>query len=118
VGELLWVSLVSIAAVAGLATVMLNYPAAFLVLKYVGGAYLGFLGIQMWSSKGKMALSKKNTTKVEVSAKELFVQGFLTAIANPNAWAFMISLLPPLFVNEAGTNAKTTHRGQMRDICY
>ncbi len=94
-GELLGVGLVSIAAVAGLAAVMLHYPAAFLVLKYVGGAYLGYLGIQMWRSKGKMALCVKNTTKVKISAKELFVQGFLTAIANPKAWAFMISLLPP-----------------------
>jgi homoserine/homoserine lactone efflux protein len=29
---------------------------------------------------------------------ELAVQGFVTAIANPKGWAFMISLLPP-FIN-------------------
>ena len=39
-GELSGVALVSIAAVAGVATIMLNYPALFVVLKYAGGAYL------------------------------------------------------------------------------
>lgn len=94
-GELLGVGLVSVAAVAGVAAVMLNYPTVFLVLKYVGGAYLGYLGIQMWRSKGKMALSEKSCTKIDVSGRELIIQGFVTAIANPKGWAFMISLLPP-----------------------
>lgn len=94
-GELLGVGLVSMAAVAGVATLMLNYPAAFLVLKYTGGAYLGYLGIQMWRSKGKMALGKESETTTRLGAKELALQGFVTAIANPKGWAFMISLLPP-----------------------
>lgn len=99
-GELLGVGLVSIAAVAGVAAIMLNYPTAFLVLKYAGGVYLGYLGIQMWRSKGKMALSEKSTITVKCSARELAVQGFVTAIANPKGWAFMISLLPP-FIDPA-----------------
>ncbi len=97
-GELLGVGLVSIAAVAGVATVMFNYPAVFLVLKYIGGAYLFYLGIQMWCSKGKMALSESNAENLEFSAKELLTQGFVTAVANPKGWAFMVSLLPP-FIN-------------------
>jgi len=28
----------------------------FIVLKYIGGAYLAFIGLQMWLSKGKMAI--------------------------------------------------------------
>ena len=77
---------------------MFNYPAVFLVLKYIGGTYLGYLGIQMWRSKGKMALSESNSEKHNFSIKELLLQGFVTAVANPKGWAFMISLLPP-FIN-------------------
>ncbi len=99
-GELLGVALVSVAAVAGVSAIMLNYPAVFLVLKYAGGAYLGYLGVQMWRSKGKMALYEPSKTKVEFRAKELLVQGFVTAIANPKAWAFMVSLLPPFIDSE------------------
>jgi homoserine/homoserine lactone efflux protein len=99
-GELIGVGLVSIAAVAGVASVMLTYPAVFQVLKYAGGCYLGYLGIQMWRSKGKMALSERNDARNDCRGLELAVQGFVTAIANPKGWAFMISLLPP-FINPA-----------------
>jgi len=99
-GELIGVGLVSIAAVVGAASVMLTYPAVFLVLKYVGGCYLGYLGIQMWRSKGKMALSEGNDARNDCRGLELAVQGFVTAIANPKGWAFMLSLLPP-FINPA-----------------
>lgn len=96
-GELLGVALVSVAAVAGVAAIMLKHPQAFTLLKYCGGGYLTFLGVQMWRSKGKMSLSEKVETdqNYPVTPANLAVQGFITAIANPKGWAFMISLLPP-----------------------
>lgn len=96
IGELLGVALVAIAAVLGVASVMLNYPQAFAILKWVGGAYLVFIGITMWRDKAKLDLNDQQKSKV--SRKELFSQGLVTAIANPKGWAFMISLLPP-FIN-------------------
>ncbi|WP_165735609.1 LysE family translocator [Pseudoalteromonas sp. C8] len=93
IGELLGVASVAIAAVLGVASVMLNYPDAFAILKWVGGAYLIYIGVNMWRAKGKMSV---DTSKpIDVSRKSLFTQGFVTAIANPKGWAFMISLLPP-----------------------
>jgi homoserine/homoserine lactone efflux protein len=99
-GELAGVALVSIAAVAGVATIMLNYPALFVVLKYVGGAYLLYLGIQLFRSKGRMAISRNLQSKQTISRGELAGQGFLTAVSNPKGWAFTISLLPP-FIDRA-----------------
>ncbi|MBW3696064.1 LysE family translocator [Vibrio sp. T187] len=97
-GELVGVAVVSVAAVLGLASVMLNYPWLFTAFKFVGAAYLGYLGIQMWCSKGKLAISAE-TQQVQAGKDwDLVVQGFVTAIANPKGWAFMISLLPP-FIN-------------------
>jgi len=97
-GELIGVSLVAIAAIAGVATIMLNYPSVFTVLKWFGGAYLGYIGLQMWLNKGKLALSDDSAKHQSVSNKMLFSQGFITAVANPKGWAFMMSLLPP-FIN-------------------
>ncbi|NRD73621.1 LysE family translocator [Shewanella sp. VB17] len=96
IGELIGVALVAIAAVMGVASVMLNYPHIFDMLKWVGGIYLGYIGIQMWRAKGKMAKLDQQST--EISNGALISQGFITAIANPKGWAFMISLLPP-FIN-------------------
>ena len=96
IGELLGVALVAIAAVLGVASIMLNYPQAFSILKWAGGAYLVFIGISMWRDKAKLNLADQQKNKV--SRKALFSQGLVTAIANPKGWAFMISLLPP-FIN-------------------
>lgn len=95
-GEVLGVALVAIAAVLGVASIMLNYPQAFAILKWLGGAYLIYIGVSMWRSKATLNIDKQQQNKVTRQA--LFSQGFITAIANPKGWAFMISLLPP-FIN-------------------
>ncbi len=100
-GELVGVGLIALASVIGVATIMLKYPDIFTVFKYLGGSYLIFIGVQMWMSKGKMAVSSCNTNSAfDISNKALALQGFVTAIANPKGWAFFISLLPP-FINQS-----------------
>ena len=93
-GELFGVAIVATASVIGVATLMLQYPEFFVIFKYAGGIYLSYLGISMWMSRGKMALSAQESS-FDISNKSLAVQGFVTAIANPKGWAFFIALLPP-----------------------
>lgn len=97
-GEVLGVATVVVAAVFGVAALMLNYPTAFTVFKWIGGCYLFYIGVQMWLSKGKLSLSNDNSAPQDISRKVLFSQGYITAVANPKGWAFMMSLLPP-FIN-------------------
>lgn len=97
-GELIGVGLVSFGSVVGVATMMLNYPHFFAFFKYIGGAYLLYLGGQMWICRGKMAISDDASLKNTQSALTLAGQGFVTAVSNPKGWAFMIVLLPP-FIN-------------------
>ncbi len=97
-GELIGVGLIAIAAVIGVATIMLKYLSLFQLIKYGGGLYLAYLGISMWLSKGKMALQTNNTQQLLPSHWALISQGFMTAISNPKGWAFFIALLPP-FIN-------------------
>lgn len=98
VGELAGVGLTAISAVVGVATVMLRYPAVFEIFKWAGGAYLIYLGIQMWRSKGSLAMPETAQAKPSVGHGQLIGQGFVTAVANPKGWAFDIALLPP-FIN-------------------
>lgn len=93
-GELVGVAAVATLSAVGVAALLLNYPGIFLVLKYLGGAYLAFIGIQMWLSKGKMAI-KMESDGESASRIDLVSQGFVTAIANPKGWAFFVALLPP-----------------------
>lgn len=98
-GELVGVGLVAASSVIGVATLMLQYPTVFMVGKYLGGLYLGWLGLQLWRSRGKMSLSQDAGTPVVYSPRALALQGFITAVANPKGWAFFIALLPP-FIND------------------
>ncbi len=104
-GELIGVAIVAVAAVMGVASVMLNYPEAFAILKWLGGTYLAYIGINMWRAKGKMALTD-DIEQQQVNRSALFYQGLITAIANPKGWAFMISLLPPFINVEANLNVQ------------
>ncbi|HHF3110777.1 TPA: LysE family translocator [Vibrio diabolicus] len=99
IGELVGVALVSVSAVLGIAAIMLNYPWMFIALKFIGGGYLLYLGVEMWRSRGKLAINVDNLEKPKSGNVALIMQGFVTAIANPKGWAFMISLLPP-FINQ------------------
>lgn len=92
-GEIAGVGTVAILSVAGVAGLMLNYPMLFSWFKLIGGAYLVYLGIKMWMSKND--LSKQHIDTQHISKLNLISQGYLTAVANPKGWAFMVSILPP-----------------------
>ncbi|MDR5858257.1 LysE family translocator [Halomonas eurihalina] len=95
VGELAGVGLVAVASGAGVATLMLRQPELFAVFKWLGGAYLIYLGVMMWRSRGRMAVPDELDTRARAGRRELAVQGFVTAVANPKGWAFFVALLPP-----------------------
>ena len=97
-GELIGVALVSILAVIGVASLMLNYPDVFTVFKYLGGSYLLYLGIQKWLVTSHINIKNNESNTLYISRRNLMIQGFITAIANPKGWAFTVSLLPS-FIN-------------------
>ncbi|WP_261921873.1 LysE family translocator [Shewanella sp. NFH-SH190041] len=92
-GELVGVAVVAVSAVIGVAALMLKYPGIFELMKWLGGAYLIYIGVNMWRTQGKIA--SLDNVPTQISRLSLISQGFFTAIANPKGWAFMISLLPP-----------------------
>lgn len=94
-GELLGVGIVATASIIGVAAIALQYPALFIVIKIMGGLYLCYLGVQLWLSKGKMAIREETFSSATISPINLSLQGFVTAVANPKGWAFCIALLPP-----------------------
>ncbi|TLF45499.1 LysE family translocator [Halomonas urmiana] len=95
VGELAGVGLVAFAAGAGVAALMLRQPELFAVFKWLGGAYLGYLGVMMWRSRGGMAIPEALEAGPPAARGQLALQGLVTAVANPKGWAFFVALLPP-----------------------
>jgi threonine/homoserine/homoserine lactone efflux protein len=62
------------------------------VLKWLGGAYLVWLGIQVWRSEPLGVASPSG--KPESKSSQLFSQGFLSAVTNPKGILFFVAFLP------------------------
>jgi homoserine/homoserine lactone efflux protein len=79
---------VLLAAIAlGLGWVLRNAEQLFVVLRFVGAAYLIWLGIQAWRHAGAVE-------SVETSKRVNFTRGFLVALSNPKTIAFFTAFLP------------------------
>jgi homoserine/homoserine lactone efflux protein len=92
-GELTGIALVAAAAVLGVAALLLSAPAIFIVFKWIGAAYLLYMGWQTW--RAEPLRPEQLAGSSDRSRASLIAQGFVTAVANPKAWAFFVALLPP-----------------------
>jgi threonine/homoserine/homoserine lactone efflux protein len=80
-----------IAAVAGLSFILRESAIAFSIVKYLGAAYLIYLGIRCFISKDNVfAISKTDPA----SSKKIFLQGAITNVLNPKVALFFLAFLP------------------------
>ena len=94
-GELAGIALVGACAMAGVAALLLGAPEVFTAFKIAGAVYLLWTAARTWDSPaGALATTSRATPAT------LCTQGFVTAVSNPKAWAFMMALLPP-FIDPA-----------------
>jgi len=96
VGEAIWLSL----AVFGLAVVAQTFHLAFLVIKWMGVAYLLWLAWKMWTAPvavGEGALPPRD------SPWKLFLAGMAVTLGNPKIMVFYLALLPTIVDLEAVT---------------
>jgi homoserine/homoserine lactone efflux protein len=89
-GELAGIALVGAAAMCGMAAVLLGAPEVFGAFKLAGAAYLLWTAWRTWNSAAAPTAGASPVTRAALCA-----QGFVTAVSNPKAWAFMMALLPP-----------------------
>ncbi len=92
-----------VAAALGLALLLSAAPWLFTVLKYVGGAYLVYLGVGMWRSAGAALLPQADNAR-RTTVMQTFWQGVLVDVLNPKVILFFIAFLPQ-FVREGHGSA-------------
>jgi RhtB (resistance to homoserine/threonine) family protein len=78
--------------VAGLAVVITTTPWLFSLLKYVGAAYLIWVGIQALFSRTNSKMNLDNLTQQPVKLHKAFVQGYLCNLLNPKATLFFLAM--------------------------
>ena len=82
------------AAVAGVATLLTAYPAAFHAVQWLGAAYLAWLGFKMLTAK------PGDAPVLNIRPREYFQQAFTITLLNPKAIVFYMAFFP-LFVDPA-----------------
>ena len=84
-----------ILATFGLATIATNYSGLFTAIRFVGAAYLLYLGWKMWTAKvdSKLNIGETNGSKKK-NWLSGFIQGFLISASNPKVILFYIAFLP------------------------
>ena len=86
-----------LAAVAGVSTLMMRLPAAYEVVRWLGAAYLFYLGLRALLRRGPAAEVQKFESG---RLGRVFWQGFLTNALNPKVALFFAAFLPQ-FVDPA-----------------
>lgn len=90
IGDLVWLA----CAVTGLAAVAALFSEVFLIVKYVGAAYLTYLAAKMW--RAGTQLSPTSGHGDGQSALRLMTAGLTLTLGNPKVMVFYLALLPNL----------------------
>jgi len=81
-------------AVAGVATLLVTYPAAFALVQWLGAAYLAWLGFKLVTAK------PGDAPVLELKPHHYLRQAFVITVFNPKAIVFYMAFFP-LFVDPA-----------------
>jgi threonine/homoserine/homoserine lactone efflux protein len=77
----------------------------FSVLKWVGAAYLAWLGLRMLRSQGGFDVPADSVAaQGQASARSIFTKSFLVAVTNPKGYLFCSALLPQ-FIDPSAAQA-------------
>ena len=85
----------TVLAVIGVGALLVASPMAFTALKWAGGAYLIWLGIQQWRAAGSINL---NTLALTQNRGHLFKRAVFVNLTNPKSIVFLAALFPQFIV--------------------
>jgi threonine/homoserine/homoserine lactone efflux protein len=104
-----------LAAVIGLSALIAQSATAFDIIKYIGAAYLVYLGV-------KSVLSKKHSAAINsklkiLSYRKIFWQGFITNVLNPKVALFFLAFLPQFInIHKGNTSLQILFLGTWFDL--
>jgi len=92
----------TMAAVLGLSAILMTSSLAFEIVKYVGAAYLIYLGIRAFSEKPKnVGNPEQPSHENKINSGSTFRQALLIELLNPKTALFFLAFLPQ-FVERGG----------------
>jgi homoserine/homoserine lactone efflux protein len=87
------------ASLAGLGALLAASERAFSVAKWIGAAYLVYLGVRVWRAPPPVVPAMQaGAVRAEARPIRLFQEGFLVAVSNPKGLIFFAAFLPQFMV--------------------
>lgn len=96
-----------LAAAIGLSALLSTSATAFSVVKWVGAAYIVYVGIGLLRAKPAAASLKTETAPAlaPLPYRKIFFQGFLTNVLNPKVAIFFLAFVPQFISPDAPSKA-------------
>jgi len=92
VGEIIWLS----CAIFGLIALAEEFHLAFVIIKYLGFAYLIYLAWEMWTSPAEIQNAEDIPAASFTDWGKMFLAGLSVTLGNPKIMIFYLALLPTL----------------------
>jgi len=91
------------AAALGLSAILAASAGAFATVKYIGAAYLLYVGITLIRSASETHSSTSTVIPRTATVRGIFLQGFLTNVLNPKVALFFLAFLPQFVASDASS---------------
>ena len=89
------------AAALGLSAILAASATAFTAIKFIGAAYLLYVGMTLIRSASAAQSSTVTVVPRAAALRGIFIQGFLTNVLNPKVALFFLAFLPQFVAAEA-----------------
>jgi threonine/homoserine/homoserine lactone efflux protein len=96
-GALGFMTIVAI-SLAGMGALLMASETAFTVAKWIGAAYLVWIGIKLWRAPAPAVATVADKQERAASPLRLLFEGFLVAVSNPKGIIFFAAFLPQFMV--------------------
>ncbi|MFD1743922.1 LysE family translocator [Rhizobium helianthi] len=82
------------ASMLGLGALLATSAVLFTGLKWIGAAYLIYLGIKLWRARVQDAQTDGAAVEETISAKRIFLHTYLVTALNPKSIIFFVAFVP------------------------
>ena len=84
----------------GLGVFLLTSATLFTVLKWIGAAYLIYMGIRLWRTPVGSGIAAESSGTEETKPRRIFLHAYVVTALNPKGIIFFIAFMPQ-FLNTA-----------------
>jgi threonine/homoserine/homoserine lactone efflux protein len=91
-----------VAAIVGLGALIIRAQPVFHLVKWVGAAYLAYLGVRLLRAAIRGRYEQRGTPADQHAARRGWRQGFVSNVTNPKVLVFYVAVLPQFLTPDAG----------------